>query len=521
MSSWEDVPIRVSAATGQLVTPYSAGIASLLGNQVARFRHNGDALMAVPHTLEMVRLLRNMNLPAPNPIRTRYGWGGGKPFDSQIATADLLTLSSRAYVLSQMGVGKTRAAMFAYDFLRSEGEVDQLLVVAPLSTLTPVWANEVFAHFPHLQSVVLHGDRKKRLKLLSVPAQIYIINHDGVETIHEALLNKQFSAIIIDELGSFRNSRALRWKYMRPLVANAKYVWGLTGSPTPESPTDAYGQVKLLTPGRMTTSFKAFKDATMRQISPFTWIARPDAKQIVAAAMQPSIRFTRAECLDLPAVTYSDRQVELSPASEKAYKEMLNELATNIRAKEITAANDGVKLSKLLQIAAGFAYDSSGNGNYIGGASRIRAVFDVVDGLSDSKCIVFCPFTFLVEAIHKALSRRYACAVVHGGTSRAERDEAFTSFQNGTDPKVIVAHPQTMAHGLTLTAANTIVWAAPVTSLEIYEQANARITRPGQKQDAHIIHLMGTAAEKRVYKKLASKASMQGALLELFESLNA
>jgi SNF2 family DNA or RNA helicase len=109
------------------------------------------------------------------------------------------------------------------------------------------------------------------------------------------------------------------------------------------------------------------------------------------------------------------------------------------------------------------------------------------------------------------------CSLVHGGTNKKHRDQIFAAFQTSDSPRVIVAHPQCMAHGLTLTSASTIIWFTPTTSLEIYEQANARITRPGQKHKALIIHLQSTAIERKIYKRLQKKASLQGALLDMFD----
>jgi SNF2 family DNA or RNA helicase len=177
-----------------------------------------------------------------------------------------------------------------------------------------------------------------------------------------------------------------------------------------------------------------------------------------------------------------------------------------------------VKLSKLLQISAGFAYDGDGKGVYVGGVGRIREVFNIVEEAS-GKVIVFAPFRFLTELLGAALAKRWDTAIIHGETPKGRRDEVFTGFQHGEHPRVIVAHPATMAHGLTLTRADTIVWAAPTTSLEIYEQANARITRPGQLSHAHIIHIMSTKAEAQVYSRLRRKAKMQGALLEMFSEV--
>lgn len=505
----------------QIVIPYRADVENILNPAAKRFEAGEGWWLAVPHTVDTVRLLRNLGLNPAAPIQYYYDWAAGSPFDSQRVTADLLTINRRAYVLSEMGVGKTRAALYAYDWLRQAGLVKSMLVVAPLSTLVSVWQNEVFEHFHHLTTAVLYGDKKWRLKILSVPADIYIINHDGVEVLHNDLFKRtDIDTVIIDELASYRNSKSNRWKYLQPIVTRSEYAWGLTGSPTPNEPTDAYGQVKLLTPERVGFSFKRFRDSTMRQLGQFRWIPRNDANDTVLATMQPSIRFTRDQCFDLPPTTYSARDIPLEPIVQAAYKKMFDELAIQVRSKEITAANEGVKLSKLLQLAAGFIYDAEGTGHYIGGAKRIREIIDLIDQ-AQGKCIVFAPFRYYVELLAGVLARRYTVGMIHGNVPKAKRDEIFTTFEKSADPQIIVAHPKTMSHGLTLVKANTIIWAAPHLSPEIYEQANARITRSGQVNNTYIVHLQASKAEQQVYSRLKRKLKTQGALLEMFEQASA
>jgi len=513
----------------KLVLPYRADVESVLGGNVAqRFQAGGDWWLAVPHTVAAVRLLRNLDLNAPSPISYYYDWTGGTPFDSQRVTADMCSIARRAYVLSEMGVGKTRAVLWVYDYLRREGLLHKLLVVAPLSTLVTVWQNEIFENFPHLETRVLHAYNKaKRLRELAAPADVYIVNHDGVEVIHKELLARSdIDAAVIDELAAYRNRRTNRWKFVQPIVQRSDYAWGLTGSPTPNAPTDAYGQSRLLTPALAGFSFKAFKDRTMRQVSNFTWVPRPEANEIAHGILQPAVRFTRKECFDLPPTTYSSRAVVLSAPAQKAYKEMHQQLATQIRKHEITAANEGVKLSKLLQIAAGFAYDAGGKGRYVGGVSRFQEIIDLIEA-SSGKVIVFAPFRYFVDLLGGVLVRKFSTAVIHGDVSPAERTRIFAAFQSTnsdgstTEPRVICAHPGTMSHGLTLTAANTIIWASPTTSPETYQQANARITRVGQAQNTHIIHITATPAETKVYARLKAKGTMQGALLEMFEKQEA
>lgn len=510
--------VKVYPQHNALVIPYRADVENIVQPAGKRFEYGGQWYLALPHNLGVVRLLRNLGLDAPSPIHHHYDWSGGSPFESQRTTADMCTVHRRAYVLSEMGVGKTRAVLWAYDYLRQMGEANKLLVVAPLSTLSTVWENEVFEVFPHLTTKVLHGDKRKRLRLLAEPADIYVINHDGVEVLHRELFARtDINAIIIDELASYRNSRALRWKNLAPLVKRAEFAWGLTGSPTPNAPTDAYGQAKLLTPESVGFSFKAFKDRTMRQVSTFRWTERPEAIAIVHEAMQPAVRFTREQCFDLPPTTYTTLSVGMSKEAKAAYKEMTDHLATQIRNHEITAANEGVKLSKLLQISAGFAYDADGHGRYIGGVDRIREIFQTIEGAT-GKVIVFAPFRYFVELLGAVLSKKYDTAIVHGDVPPSERTRIFTEFQKTPNIRVIVAHPGCMAHGLTLTKANTIIWASPTNSLELYEQANARITRSGQGQNTYIVHIAGTKVEQHVYARLRKKAALQGALLDLFEN---
>ncbi len=501
----------------QIVLPYRADVENILSPKAKRFEVGGAWWLAVPFEIDTVKLLRNLGLNPPAPIQYYYDWAGGSPFDSQRQTADLLTVNKRAYVLSEMGVGKTRAVLYAYDYLHRLGLVQSLLVVGPLSSLVTVWENEVFENFHHLTTVVLYGDKKKRLKLLAQPANVYIINHEGVEVIHNDLFaRRDIDTVAVDELASYRNKQTDRWKYLRPIVDRAEYSWGLTGSPTPNEPSDAFGQIKLITPANVGYSFKDFRDRTMRKIGNFRWIPRDNANDIVYEAMRPSVRFTRAECFDLPPTTYSARDVPLNTASEQAYKGMFDNLAVQVRAKQITAANEGVKLSKLLQIACGFAYDQDGKGHYIGGAARIREIISLIDG-AGAKVIVFAPFRYYVELLAGVLGKRYSVGMIHGDVPKAKRDEIFSLFKKSKDPHVLVAHPKTMSHALTLVSADTIIWAAPHTSPEIYEQANARITRSGQTRNTYIVHIQSTRVERQVYDRVKRKLKLQGVLLSMFE----
>jgi SNF2 family DNA or RNA helicase len=505
--------VEVDRANKTLSLPFHAGLANLVQDH----RVVGDQ-MVLPHTHDVVRLARNLGLKAPAPIMVRYDWNGDTPFKTQRITAAMLTMNRRAYVLSEMGTGKTRATLFAIDFLIREGLIKSAIVVAPLSTLTSVWYKEVFRYFNHMSVGVLHGSREKRQEILAQQHQLYVINHDGIKTVLPLLLRRpDIGCVVVDELAAFRNARTDRWKALSALVAGRSYAWGLTGSPTPNEPPDAWGQAKLLTPERAPKFFKGFKESTMTQVSTFRWIPKSDSKETVYNMLQPAVRFKRDDCIELPPVSYATREAPLTPEQKRIYTEMMKHLKTGFANGDVTAANEGVLMSKLLQITTGFIYGKAGQVHEIDNAPRMDALTELLDE-AEGKVIVFVDFIYASNMIAQRLKGLgYSVEQVSGETSKGERDRIFAAFQGAAFPRVIVAHPKCMAHGLTLTEANTIIWFSPTNSLDTYEQACARITRPGQTRKQLIMHLTGTPVESKLYKRLQQKASLQGALLELFE----
>jgi len=483
----------------------------------------GKTLVTVPHGIEETRVLRNMGIDAPGPIQHYYKWPGQfKPYDHQRITANFLTLHPRAFCLNDMGTGKTASVLWAFDYLRSVGMAKALLVVAPLSALERAWADEVFKSFPHLTCVTLHATSAKRLKLLDFPADVYVINHDGIKSslILSALADKiqsgDIDVVVPDELAVFRNSGTERWKAMRKLVAPATYVWGLTGTPIPNEPTDAWAQIKLIAPEKVPKYFGQFRDTVMRQLGPYKWVARPGALNHVYSVMQPAVRYSRDECLDLPPTTYVTREVELSPQQKVAYTQMLNSFKADLEGGQVTALSEAAKLMKLIQIVCGVVYTQTGDVE-IPAPDRVELVREIIEE-AGAKVIVFVPLTGALNMVAKELRRHFSVEVVFGGTPKSERDRIFGDFQTQKTPRVIVANPGTMSHSLTLTAADTIIWFAPINSAEIYLQANARIPRPGQKLHTHIVHIAGSELERRMYARLQRRQDTQGVLLSMFET---
>ena len=185
--------------------------------------------IAVPHGRDETIALRNMEYPVPAPIVEHYDFPCAdrkRPFGKQILTAASMTMNPFSYVLNGMGTGKTKACVWAFDYLQREGLANRMLVVAPLSTLDFTWGREVFNTLPHMKVVVLHGTAEKRRKLLAEPADIYIINHDGIKVLAKELLGRlDIDVICFDEAAAYRNARAERSKMARKLTKHRKYVW--------------------------------------------------------------------------------------------------------------------------------------------------------------------------------------------------------------------------------------------------------------------------------------------------------
>jgi len=512
--------LEVSPKHNTAVIDYNPQVVKLIPHS-KRVENLGHEFLLVPANKEELQLLRNLGYETPSPLSINYDWCGIVPFHAQVVTTDMLIHSPRAFVLNDMGMGKTLSALFAFDYLRKQGVVSKMLVIAPLSTLTTVWEREVFSRMPHLRTSLLwHPSADKRRARLAEDAEIYIINHDGVRTVlPELKARSDIDVVLIDELAVYRNKRTERWKMAHQVSQGRKFLWGMTGSPTPKQPSDAWAQIKLINPSKTSPYFKHFQDLTMTQVSQFKWIAKENANVIVHEQMQPAVRFKRAECLDLPPTTYSTRSVDLTLDQARVMKALMDKSYAVFKEGRINAVNAAVVINKLLQVACGFAYGENEKVLMLPATPRLSLLEELIDECSN-KMIVFAPFVVAVDMLYAHLQKAgYDVAKIYGDTPKLERDRIFQTFQHSQAIKVVIAHPQTMAHGLTLTAADTVVWYSPTNSAEIYEQANARITRPGQQNHTHIIHIEGPPIEKKIYSRIKHRLDVQAALLELFEDL--
>jgi len=447
-----------------------------------------------------------------------YKWPGlYKPFEHQKITADFLVRNKRCFCFNGIGSGKTLSALWAADFLMQHSIIKKVLIVAPLSTLHSVWADEIFKNSVHRTYSVLYGSKEKRRQMLEKNTDFYIINFDGVESIIDDLMKKSdIDLVIADEGAILRNARTNRWKSMNRLAGphTNKAIWWMTGAPIPNGPEGTWAQAKLVNPDSgIHRYFTRFRDELMVKKGLYNWIPINGWEQRCYNFLQPSIRYKTSECIDLPPYTIQRRVSEMGKHQQKAYDQMKKEFVAELKDGEITAVNEGVKCLKLVQIAAGAVYSGDAV-HFLDPIPKLNILKQVIRE-SDNKAIVFVPFRHSIKLLKKFMETlNLSIGVVYGDVYIRTRREIFNDFQNG-DLNIILAHPGTMAHGLTLTAAHTIIWWSPVDNYEIDEQANGRIRRPGQKSPQTIVQLSCSEIENKIYARLRNKEKMQGLLLEL------
>ena len=478
-----------------------------------------DNLVVLPHKPDEVRVLRNLGIKAPAPIMHYYDWVGEfTPYAHQKSTAAFLTMNMKALVLNEIGTGKTQSALWAADYLINAGVINKVLIISPLSTLERVWGDAIFKGLLHRRHVVLHGSAKRRKQLLNSEADFYIINHDGFPIISDQAMG-MFDLVIIDEAAVYRTPNTTRFRLFRKWMDNNPdtRLWLMTGTPTPNNPTDAWALAKLVDSPYAPRTFGSFRDQVMEKYGQYTYLPRVTALDTVKHVLQPAVRFTRDECFDLPDTVFQTREVKLTAEQQMHYDKMMKSFITDVAGGEqITAVNEAVKLQKLIQIACGVAYNDRGENVEIDCKPRVNAVLEVIEEVG-GKVIVFVPLTGTLHMLERELSKHYTVAVVNGAVSSKKRNVIFHDFQENSDPKIIVAHPATMAHGLTLTAASSIVWYGPITSNEQYVQANGRVERIGKRHTSNVIHIEATALERKMYKRLETKQKLQGLLLDLIQ----
>lgn len=469
---------------------------------------------------EMIKLnqLVTFKKPLPSPITRDYKWSGRfQPFDHQKVTSEFLSTHSKAFCFNEAGTGKTSSVLWACDYLMNEKKIKRVLVICPLSIMTSAWKNDIYNTCVHRVPGVAYGSAEQRKLIIDNPQyEFVIINYDGVNIVKDAIKEANFDLIVIDEANAYKTVTTARWKTLAKLLQPETRLWMLTGTPASQSPVDAYGLARLVCPDRVPKFSSAWRDVVMKQITRFKWIPRTGSETKVFNTLQPAIRFAKNDCLDLPDVMYQTRIVPLTKQVESFYNKLKKDFLIEAAGEEISSVNAAVNMTKLLQISGGAVYTDEHKVVDFDISPRLKVLMETVDQ-TKQKVLVFVPYRHTIEIVAKNLNEHnVTTSIINGDVSAANRTRIIKEFQTADDPRVLVIQPQSASHGVTLTRADTVVFWSPVMSVEVYLQCVARIDRVGQKNKMTVVHLQGSAIEKRMYDMLQGKVDNHTKLVDLY-----
>ena len=411
-----------------------------------------------------------------------------------------------------MGLGKTVITLSALvELMHNRFEVARTLIIAPLRVAETVWTTEArkWDHTRHLKIVKVLGKEKQRLKALQEPADVYVINRENVEWLVNHYKRRwPFDMVVIDELSSFKSPTARRFRALRKVRPLIKRIVGLTGTPAPNGLIDLWPQIYLLDRGeRLGPTLSAYRarffmPGKRKDHIVYEWIPI-DPKKIHERISDICISMKAEDWLEMPERIDRTVSVILPPAAREKYKKMEREMLLPFAGGDVVANGAANLAGKLLQLANGAVYDETGGVREIHDA-KLDALEDVIEAANGKPVLVFYMFRHDLDRIRKRFDVR---------TLETEQD--IEDWNAGKIP-ILLVHPASAGHGLNLQAGgNIIVWFGLPYSLELYEQANARLYRQGQKEKVIIHHLVAKGTiDEDVMKALARKSLTQDDLME-------
>lgn len=411
----------------------------------------------------------------------------------------------------QMGLGKTISTLTALNELMCERfEMRKALVIAPAQVVQTVWKQEAakWGHTQHLRVQLLVGTPAERMQALRSKADVYVISRDNVAwLVAEIGTAWPFDGVVIDELSSFKNPSAVRFKALKKIRPLFKWLIGLTGTPAPNGLTDLWAQMFLVDGGkRLGPTVTSFRDEfCIRKHSGHGYDMRPNAEQAIYDRLGDiCISMTAADYLDLPERINRYVQVEMGPEAVEQYKTFKRDRILELLQGEVTALSAGVLSGKLLQFANGAVYDAAKVPHTVHDA-KLEALEEIIEEAVGNPVLVFYWFKHDLER----LQARFPKGVVYRGP---EHEKAWNERKLG----IMFANPVSMGHGLNLQAGgNIVVWFSLTWNLEVYQQANARLDRQGQKTAVIVHHLIATGTmDEKVMAAIDAKADAQDALMD-------
>lgn len=441
-----------------------------------------------------------------------------RPYFYQEYAEQFILDNPEAGLLLDMGMGKTVVSLTAADKLLNDYfAVRKVLVIAPLKPAKETWLPEIkkWDHLQYLTASLVIGSKQSRVAALEQDADIYIINRENVAWLTNELSSIgnawNFDMVVIDELSSFKSSKSQRFKALKKYITLSKRVVGLTGTPAPNGLIDLWSQIYLLDGGeRLGRTVSGYRERYFlpdkrNQTTIFSYKPKEESEKAIYDKISDiCVSMSAEDWLEMPERIDTVQHIKLSDKELKLYEEFEKEQYLEFINGQVTAATAAALTNKLLQFSNGAMYLDDGSYK-VTSDKKLEALAEIVDTSQGQPILCFYSYRHDCERILRKFK----------GAKKLESADDIRDWNDGKIP-LLLAHPAGAGHGLNLqTGGNIIVWFGLTWSLELYQQANARLYRQGQKNSVIIHHLVtdGTV-DKRVLDSLQGKREVQDELLE-------
>lgn len=445
------------------------------------------------------------------------------PHDYQKYCINRMVAEPALGLFLDMGLGKTVITLTAINDLRyNRFALRAALVIAPKKVAEDTWTREAgkWDHLKLLRVVPVLGSLKKRIRALNTPGDVYVISRDNVQWLVDYYRNDwPYDTVILDELSSFKNPQAKRFKSLCLVKKHIRRIYGLTGTPAPNGMIDLWAQVYLLDGGQRLESRiglyreKYFTPASRNRDVIFSYAPLPGAEEQIQEQIRDiCISLSASDYLTLPSRMDNIVHVALSAKAKKAYEDFEREMFLEVDESTLDAGSAAVLSGKLLQFCNGAVYNADRQPIEVH-SEKLEALREIVESAQGRPVLVFYNFQHDRERIQKSLKKAGVKVEDLKGSG------TITRWNNREIP-VLLAHPASAAYGLNMQAGgNIIVWFGLNWSLELYQQANARLYRQGQKENVIIHHLVvDNSMDATVMEALQNKGATQDVLLDALKA---
>ena len=405
------------------------------------------------------------------------------------------------------------------DLLFDSFEAHRILVIAPLRVARDTWPDELqkWDHLFDLRLSVAVGTETERKAALQAKADIYIINRENVGwLIEDSGIPFDFDTLVVDELSSFKNHQTKRFRSLMKVRPKVVRIIGLTGTPSSNGLMDLWAEYRLLDMGQRLGRFIGqyrstyfTPDKRNGQVI-FSYKPLPFAeKEIYAKIADITISMKSTDHLIMPELVTAQYPIKLSDKERERYDELRQDLVLKLAGGDVTAANAAALSGKLCQMANGAVYGDDGTVHYIHDC-KLDALEDLIEAANGKPVLVAYWFKHDLERISARLKDR------HISFTKLDTSDSIASWNEGKWPVALI-HPASAGHGLNLqSGGSTIIWFGMTWSLELYQQANARLWRQGQKAETVVLHhiIAKDTIDERVMKALSAKDKTQTALID-------